>query len=251
MRFRTLTGVLAVLLVSGTAYAQNNPTMDNIRLFQSFFEDAHVTPELYLDGEFAYSYYDDVGIPGNDLDLFSLGLRAGFPITRNTEFHTRIGMVHLDPDNGSETGISDLYLGGRHMIYDQDTRVTAGGFLTLPTGKEKTGQDNFDTGIYGALRHPLTNEVLLTGTVGVLYTEKYNRDHEATLRLGGGAIYRHTDKLHFVGEAVMENRYDYMLISGGVDYAIDRKSSLRGSLGFGVDDGAPDVALTLSYFFMF
>ena len=139
------------------------------------------------------------------------------------------------------------------MVIDQATKVALGGFITVPTGKEEALEDNFDVGVYGAFRHPLEWGIVATGTVGLVYTERprWFDDHETILRLSGGAIYPHTENLHFVAEAVFESRYDYMLFSGGLDYRLDQKSHLRGSLGFGVDNGAPDILATLAYFFIF
>ncbi len=262
MKIKAVLGIIAVLLYCGTALAQDDAhdgTKENIRLFQSFFEDAHVTPEPYIDGEFDYSYYDNV----LEADYYTFALRMGLPLNPETELHFRLGIATLDPDGASsETSITDLYLGGRHLLMDRTTKVAAGGYVTIPTGKEEAWQDNFDAGIYTALRHPLDKGIVLTGTIGLMYTEKYdsipgpggfgrNNDHEATLRIGGGAIYEYTDEVNFVGEAVMESRHDYMLLTGGIDYAIDRKSSLRAALGVGVDTGAPDMRAMLSYFFLF
>ena len=251
MKIKAVLGIIAVLLFWGTASAQDD-TKGNVRLFQSFFEDAHVTPEPYLDGEFDYSYYD------NDLeaDFYTFAMRAGLPLNPQTELHFRLGVATLDPDGASsETSITDFYIGGRHILFDGETKVSAGGYVTIPIGKEEAWQDNFDAGLYSALRHPLDRGIVLTGTIGLMYTEKYDRwtnnNHEATLRIGGGAIYEYTDDVHFVGEAVMESRHDYMLLTGGIDYAIDRKSSLRTALGVGVDSSAPDLRVMLSYFFMF
>ncbi len=251
MKIKAVPGIIALLLFWGTAYAQDD-TIGNVRLFQSFFEDAHITPEPYLDGEFDYSYYDN----NLEADYYTFALRAGLPLNPKTELHFRLGVATLDPDGASsETSITDFYVGGRHLLIDRETKVSAGGYVTIPVGKEEAWQDNFDAGIYSALRHPLDRGIVLTGTIGLMYTEKYdfitNNDHEATLRIGAGAIYEYTDDVHFVGEAVMESRHDYMLLTGGIDYSIDRKSSLRAALGVGVDNAAPDLRAMLSYFFMF
>lgn len=251
MKAKAILGILALLSICTAAYAQDG-TKGDIRLFQSFFEDAHITPDPYIDTEFGYSYYDTVG---DNSDLYQLGVRGGMAIHPKTELHARLGMVHADYDhNGSETSLSDLYLGGRHLFFDEETKVSAGGYITLPTGREETGEDNFDIGAYSALRHPMTSEVVLTGTIGLVYTEKpwqFNKDHKAVLRLAGGAIYQHNEDLSFIGEGVIKSRYDYMLLSGGVDYKFDRKSSIRGAMGVGVDDDAPDFQMLLSFFFMF
>jgi len=251
MKIKALLGIIVLFLLCGTAFAQD-PAKGNVRLFQSFFEDAHVTPEPYIDGEFDYSYYDNA----LEADYYTFAMRAGLPLNPQTELHFRLGVATLDPDGASsETSITDFYLGGRHLLIDRETKVSAGGYVTIPVGKEDAWQDNFDAGVYTALRHPLDRGIVLTGTIGLMYTEKYdfitNNGHEATLRIGGGAIYEYSDDVHFVCEAVMESRHDYMLLTGGIDYAIDRKSSLRAAVGVGVDTAAPDMRAMLSYFYMF
>ena len=253
MKTRIILGAFALIMICSAAYA-GDLAKGNIRLFQSFFEDAHVTADIYLDTAFKYEHFDFLGF---DFDLYNLTLRAGLPISRDTEIHGALGFVYASPDNGSsEKGVSDFYFGGRHLVYNQVTKVSVGGFVTIPTGREKTGQDNFDTGIYSALRHPLDEKIVLTGTVGLVYTEtpymtRMDDDHEAILRLGGGAIYQQSDQLNFIGEIVYKTRYDYMVITGGLDYAFDRKSSIRCALGFGLDNGAPDLQFQLSGFIMF
>ena len=263
MKIKMTLWILMLAMTCGTAYAQDH-TKGNIRLFQSFFEDAHVTPDPYLDAEFDYSYYDAFGM---DTGLYQLALRFGLPITPITEIHARLGMVHINPDNGSETDITDLYIGGRHLFIDRETQVSGGAFITIPTGNMQTWGDNFDVGVYSALRHPIDYGLVLTGTTGIIYTEKYSgfgffddfdsvvfsrrNDHKTILRLGGGIIYEHTPQINFIGEAVYKSRYNYKLISGGMDYAFDRKGSIRGAFGIGLDDGAPDFQVLLSLFIMF
>ena len=121
MTRKIILAATAFLLIFTTAHAQQD-TKGDIRLFQSFFEDAHVASELYLDGEFTYSYYD-TPFQGEDYDLFDLGLRAGFPVNPETELHMRLGIVHLDMTDNSETSVSDLYLGGRHMLIDRECKI--------------------------------------------------------------------------------------------------------------------------------
>jgi len=44
---------------------------------------------------------------------------------------------------------------------------------------------------------------------------------------------------------------DYILLSGGLDYALQGGGRLRGALGLGVDNGAPNFALRGGYYFGF
>jgi hypothetical protein len=44
---------------------------------------------------------------------------------------------------------------------------------------------------------------------------------------------------------------DYILLSGGVDYPMKSGGRLRGALGLGLDDGAPNFALRGGYYLGF
>ena len=258
MKIKIIVGALALMLFSSIGFAQDE-TKGQVRLFQNFFEDAYITPELYLEAQVNYRYFDDWGLlaPGFDsYDRYGFKVRAGLPVGPKTEVHGSLGLIHVDPgaDNGSETSVTDLYLGARHLLVDEATKVSVGGFVTLPTGQEDAWEDNTDFGVYGAARHPLEWGVVATGTVGLYYLESppsFNRDHKTVLRLSGGAIYEWYDNLHVIGEVVSESRHDYLLFSGGFDYTLDPRTHVRGNVGFGVDDGAPDIEVTLSYLFLF
>jgi hypothetical protein len=40
---------------------------------------------------------------------------------------------------------------------------------------------------------------------------------------------------------------DYAMLSGGVDYLLQNNGRVRGALGIGLDDDAPDVMFLVSY----
>ena len=85
----------------------------------------------------------------------------------------------------------------------------------------------------------------------VVYDTKEETDYETSLVLAGGLIYPHSEQLNFVGEAVLRTEGDYFLISGGADYKLQSGGRVRGALGIGLDDGAPDFSLLASYLMPF
>ena len=243
---------------------------DNIHLFQSFFEDAPITTSLYVDFGLDYKSYDKGRV-------YSIGAQGGYPVTPKIElnmaFHILYGdyysdyngyysRLYDDPydyDYGdawndswdaafgdNEIGISDLYIGGKYNIIDEIVKVTAGGFVTIPVGTEDVGQGNFDFGVNCSLRHSLREDIVLTGTGGIVFLEEPDT---TSIQFGAGCIYSYSDQMHLVGEFIFKTEVDFMMFSGGIDYMLNSGNSLRSALGIGTDDGAPDYELSVSYCF--
>jgi len=76
--------------------------------------------------------------------------------------------------------------------------------------------------------------------------EGVDDDYDSNLLFGGGTIYKVNEQLNIVGELNIWSKNDYMMLSGGVDYLLGN-GRLRGALGIGLDDGAPDITLIGSY----
>jgi peptidoglycan hydrolase-like protein with peptidoglycan-binding domain len=218
-------------------------TFDHIHQFQGFFEDSSICSNVYVESGFSYSDYD-LG------SLLGLGVRGGYPIAPKWEIDGAFNLLYADIDSGdSEFGISDLYIGGKYNLYNKEAKISAGGFLTLPTGSEDVGQSNFNLGVYGALRYRLDDKLVITGTTGIARIEDAWFDDEISFSLGGGCIYAHNEDLHFIGELLIRTGIEYMMVSGGLDYNLKNNNKFRGALGIGIDKGAPDYRLWLSYFF--
>jgi hypothetical protein len=250
----------ALMFGAGVLFAQNGS--DDVHLFENFFRDATIAGAMYGEGGLVYDSYDG----GN---VLSLGAQGGYPIMPDLELNAALSFMSYSPDAGDGTsGISDLLVSGRYNVVPENTRISVGGYVTLPIGSEKLfGQNSLDFGAFGAARHPLDNGMVVTGTLGldfyeaktitvgdykivngqVVYDTKEETDHETSLALGGGLIYPHSEQLNFVGEAVLHTKGDYFLISGGADYKLQSGGRVRGSLGIGLDSGAPDFSLSLSY----
>ena len=241
MKWITTIVCIAIFFIPNTSHAQGNQT--EARLFQNYF----------LDGSQVGKFYGEAGLNFSDFDfvnLFSIGGRAGFPIGMNFEAGLELNYLSFDPNNGDNvSGLSDLSFIGRYLVSDGPTDISIGGSITLPVGDEDVGQGDVDLGVFGALRHPASDQLSITGTLGIDFLEQGD-DYEASLQLGGGIIYRTQPNLYLIGELNFITELDFALLSFGVDYVLDSNAHLRPAVGLGLDDGAPDFALLLSIAFL-
>lgn len=231
--------------------AQN---LDGVRLFQSYFLDAPIAGAGYGQGGLTYSDWEGGSV-------FTLGVMGGYPINPQIELGTQLHYISSSPDQGDgQSGISDLDVFGRYNFYNEkQTNISAGAMVSLPIGSEDVGQSSLDFGAFGAIRHGLNKNVVLVGTLGLMFYETKDFDYnfntgkleektsyESYLKIGAGAIYQINSQLNLVGELNFHSEGDYMMLSGGADYALG-SGRLRGALGLGLDDGAPDLMLMAGY----
>ncbi len=233
--------IMTIMCTMSSVYTQDALKSD-VHLFQTFLRDAPISSRPYGDAGFTYGDY-------NYFSNWSLGFQGAYPINPKVEVGTRLDFLNYSPDAGNgESGLSDLFLTGRYLIIPENMNLSAGAFITLPIGSKDVGQNNFDFGAYGALRYPLTNGMVLSGILGLDFLEIGN-DRKTSLMIGGGAIYPVQENFAIIGELNIQTEVNYALLSGGVDYSLAGGSKLRGALGFGLDDGAPDFALLASFLF--
>ncbi|MBN1154105.1 transporter [candidate division KSB1 bacterium] len=250
--------ILSLFVLVGVVQAQG--TKDDVHLFQNFFRDAGITKTLY--GEAGVMYYDYDAFSSMDIPV-----RGGYPLNEQVELNASIGYLNWSVDGGdSESGLTDLYVGGRYNIVPDKTKISVGGYATLPIGEEKVGQEKLNFGAFGALRHPLDNGMVITGTAGLDFMEtttyetkidgwdyeiEEKTEYENAFVLGGGVIYPVNAELNAVGEFVLKTEGDYMALSAGADYKLQSGSRVRGGLLIGLDDGAPDLGIMASFLHFF
>ncbi|HEX9652286.1 MAG TPA: hypothetical protein VGA99_01115 [bacterium] len=241
----------------GAVHAQNE-TLGDVHLFQTFFNDAAAPTTTYGEGVFGFSNFDGANV-------INLGVRAGFPINEQFTVGGGIAFLNADPDVGNgESGISDLRMVGiYHLPSRSATIFSVGGFLTLPIGKDELGQGEASFGAFGAVRHPVARQTVITGTLGLEFLKGapveaggwpgvgVGANRETALLLGGGVVHQVTGAVSLVGELNFRTEGDFALLTGGVDYELASGGRLRGGLGIGVDDGAPDVSILLGYLHSF
>ena len=123
-------------LGSTNLYAQKSG-FDDVRLFQSYFQDARITGTPYVNGNFLFSDFDFV-------DITTLDGRGGYTFTPNIEGEASFGFVNVNPNFGnSNSGVSDLFLTGRYLFDIEEISIAAGTFFTLPIGTESVGEGKF------------------------------------------------------------------------------------------------------------
>ena len=237
-----------VLIFAFSLFGQSTK-LDDIHLFQTFLKDAPISK----------TPYGEAGIQYGTSEFFSsflFGIQGGYPINREVEIDANLGFSSISPDIGdSQSGLTDLTVTGRYNIMPKKTNISVGGLITLPIGSEDVGQSNFNFGAFGALRHPLEKNMIITGTLGIDFIETINTlgedNREASLIIGGGLIYNIDRNLNVLGELNIRTKIDYAFLSGGVNYELPMGSFVRGSLGVGLNDGAPDFAILASFFHFF
>ncbi|MDZ7285547.1 MAG: transporter [candidate division KSB1 bacterium] len=253
MKYRT--AAFFLLMTWGVGVSQTKNETDDIRLFQTFFQDAPIATAPYGEGLFQYSTYD------NDLSSIDLAVQAALPVAEKLQLGGGLGFRNISPDVGdSQSGISDLLVSGRYNVVPGPTVISVGALLTLPIGSEDIGEGTLDFGGFGSLRHRLESGLVLTGTLGLDFAEtkvpKFNpstgrnetdSEYDNSLLLGGGVIYPTKNKLNLIGELNFRTEGDYILLSGGIDYPLKSGGRLRGGLGLGLDDGAPNFTLRAGY----
>ncbi len=245
----------AALLITLPVQAQKG--VNNVHLFQSYFYDAPIANAGYAEGGLMYLTSKQDNPYGGDIktSAFMPGIQGGYPINDKTELEASLRYISANTDWGqddkSESGISDLDVYGRYKVYDKkQTSISVGGMLSLPIGSEDVGESTLDFGGFGALRHTLQNGLALAGTLGLFFDEtkdeKGDTEHESYLNIGFGGIYPLNPQLNLIGELNLRTEGDYMLLTAGADYLLG-SGRVRGALGLGLDDGAPDFLLMGSY----
>jgi hypothetical protein len=234
--------ILFFTLTFQFALAQD-AVLSDVHLFQTFLKDAPIS----------FTPYGEAGLGFGDYDggsSYFIGVQGGYPINPKIEVDANWQFLNYLSNGNSQSGISDLTVAGRYLLLEENPLISGGAFLTLPIGSEDVGQGNFDFGIFGSLRYPLQNKMVISGTLG-LESLEFRDDRETSLLFGGGLIYPASEQLHVLGELNIQTQIDYALLSGGVDYKLEMGSKIRGMLGFGLDDGAPDITIMGSFLHFF
>jgi len=153
--------ILSLILLTGQKAQAQNSTMDDVHLFQSFFRDAPITNTGYGEALFDFSNFAI-------FNQLTVAAQGGYGITPEIEIGTGIYYRNLDFDEfGSVSGIADIPVFGRYNFMNEETKLSGGAYITLPAGDDVIGEGQLDFGIFGAVRHPASEEIVLTGTLGI------------------------------------------------------------------------------------
>jgi len=253
--FRRITlAVSLLLMVCSMGYAQNKA--DDVRLFQTYFQDAPVSEVVVGEGFFQYGT-SDFG------SAINISVQSLFAATPKLQVGAGLSFESQNPDKDKfgpnakgESGITDLTVAGYYQVMPGATPISVGALLTLPIGSEDIGEGTFDFTFFGSLRHNTPSGLAITGTFGIDFVEvegvnpftgAKDSNRETSVLIAGGVIYPLPSGLNILGELNIKTEGDYMLLTGGLDYALKSGGRIRGGIGIGLDDGAPDFALRFGY----
>ena len=246
MKNLRVAAVVVLGSMAGGASAATTGMIDDVRLFQNFFQDSVAIEAKQI--EVGLAILDDDNFSGS-----SLAVQGDMPFDENIDMGASMGLLSVEPDSGSSsTGLSDLDLGVR-LHWDTATPKTdfsVGATLSLPIGDDDVGGGNTDVGGFVALRHRGSDRLVLTGMAGLVSTE-FSGDRELSLQLGAGTIYHYSGPLHLVSELVLETKVDYLALSFGADYSTHSDGHICGAVLFGMNDGVADLGITGSYLIRF
>jgi len=232
------------------------PTSGGDRLFLSFIEDATVVDAQWWEGRFEY-------LDGENVEIMALSGVAAFQPWKRWELGGRVGFADSDISGSlsplSGSGATDLDVWGKYWFPGSDaTEFAAGGVVTIPTGDDSAGLgfDSFGVGAFGAVRHRL-KRLILSFNGGLRFNGDgkifgFDVDGETSVKIGGGVIFPMADSITLVGELNFETERidgaeDDFRVLGGVNWRLFNRGMLRGALGVGLSDGAPDWQILLGY----
>jgi hypothetical protein len=247
--FRRVLLAGAVLLLNiGLSQAQTKYETDNVRLFQTFFQDVPIAELPYGEGFFQYSAFD------GDVSSIDLAVLAGIPVADKIQIAGGLGFRSVDVPGGGESGITDLAISGRYHVLPGPTAISVGALATLPIGSEEVFEGTFDFSAFGSLRHHLPSSLVITSTFALEFIEvKTGRDsdRDTGALIAGGLVYPFPSGLNLVTELNIRTKGDYVLLTGALDYKLQSGGRVRGGIGIGLDDGAPNFAIRGGYFLEF
>jgi hypothetical protein len=218
------------------------------RFLQGFIVDAEVTEGWWFEGQGRVQNF------AGNADAFRLGPIVAFTLFDKLEVGGRIDYISIDTSSGSESGASDTTAWAKWQFNRNPVQVTVGGEFNIPTGDDGdgTGTGEFDAGVFVAVRKNLA-EAYINGYLGLRENSGAtiagsSLNGKSSTFLGGGVIFPATKTLSYSGELTVETeRYentDAMVeLTGGVLWDFHERWTLRGGVGFGLDDGSPDWEL--------
>src|SRR5437867_2576992 len=270
----------AILVLSSAALAQTsagaaagqNPTgvTPNLRFFQQFITDADIVQKQWYGAELRWQ--NGAVPPIENADGFLLIPTVAISPRKNLEVGGTVPYISYNLDNeihggpldgfDGESGLGDLTVWGKYRFLEGSPSVTAGAFLTLPTGSEDDGlgTGKVTPGAFGAFRVKAGDGYFL-GDLAL----RFNRDADILKRslngkvstfIGGGYIWDAYENWAFSGEITVESeRYsgassDFRA-TAGVQFEGIKHSFLRGAASLGLSDGAPDFEIILGYAYTF
>jgi len=259
--FVILTSLILLGGALSPALAQSSRTPATDRLFIGFAQDAVLADQQWWEGQLEFASHED-------LDTVVARLIFAVQPYERMEFGGNIGFGDSDlpgTNNGEGTGATDLDLWGKYALgtMDDGSHLATGILVTIPTGDDSAGlgEDAFKIGAFLSSRKAY-KPFDLVGHVGVNFNGDgrifgFDLEGKVSAVLGAGLVFHQTDDISFVVEANLETKKykqdagdfgdDDFSVLGGIDWRMGTKGMLRGSVAFGLSDGAQDHRLSLGY----
>lgn len=227
------------------------------RFFLAFAEEAAVARSQWWEGQVEF-------LGGNAQDVFVGDFVMALQLYKNLEIGGRVGFGSSSASDGGPdgTGATDLDAWGKYLFRVGSLDVAAGALLSVPTGDDSAGlgDDGFDLEFFGSVAHRGPRFVL-AGQAGIRFNgdgtfRQVDYDGDTSLLLGGGILFPVTDVFTVIGElryesSRVERGDDDFRVLGGVHWRTTGTAVVRGAVGAGLTDGAPDFQVLLSYAWTF
>ncbi|MGH9870841.1 MAG: hypothetical protein ACREAA_22110 [Candidatus Polarisedimenticolia bacterium] len=261
------TGVPALAQTSSPPATAPTAVSKN-RLFLRFVQDSALVPSFWLEGQGQWlsntADFPDEDGDVSDATLFATGAIFAMNVAEDFEFGGRLALAHRDPDDGGgDTGLTDTDLWGKVSVVTDPMKISVGVLFTLPTGSEDdflgTGETNVEF-FAGARKE--WGKFTLAGNLGIRINQDADLGDSIELEgqnslLGGVAmLITATSNLTLVLEYAIESeRYEGLSndarLFGGFDWSLSEHFMLRGGVGGGLSEGAPDFQMIGSIVWLF
>ena len=242
--------VFFALLAVETSWAQVSP---NLRLFNRPELDGAAVSTAQIRAEIRHSDYETG-------ELFSAGPSFSVPLMEGQlELGGRWLFLSAEPDEGDrENELSDIDLLAKFLpVKEEELKVATGFLFTLPIGddvalvRESSGELDFE--LFTAGRADLNDDVALIARAALRFNQDVEVgiaeiDGKLSLLAGLGFVFELGDELSVFTQLDFETeRYEDadsdVGLSAALEYALSDLLGLRGGLGLGLTDGAPDYEL--------
>lgn len=206
--------VLLLVTFSSTLISQVN----DIRTFQYSYLDITSDANNYF--ESGILDYESTDLNNSDL-YFQGGYKLSSALSLGAELKFRGDALNFDESN--------TILVAKYNIVDDYVKISIGPYYEINDGS---------VGVFGVYRQELLDKLGFITKASLIYESSKFEDKYYTI--GTGLIYQISENLHIVGEGNYTSTVSYpkefMMISGGLNYNLFNRISIRGAAGYNIMD---------------
>ncbi|WP_419657490.1 uncharacterized protein Dvar_66340 [Desulfosarcina variabilis str. Montpellier] len=272
-----------------TPVTQKNEGANDSRLLQRPEWDGAVVSGPWLSTELRYQDWDDKGTDFMLAPLFAMPMPMLDQLEMGLRFYLLHWDPDSDDyDDGFGLGDIDLWL-KYQLLQTSQMETSAGLLVTLPLGDDSIGHPvasgEFNVELFGGLRYHVNDAWAVLAHLGIRKNADMDVEYknggsdkwegEIQYQLSGGVICQVTPSLSVNGEfSYASNPYstyskqyisqrwniytitknddeDDIRLTGGAEYAIMDDLSIKGGIGIGLDDFAPEFDIILGFTYGF